>query len=224
MQITFVPEGNASTPFNQDDRNLEAASNWNGIQQENARMWQIIALASLSSFFIALGLIAYAIRLPDTKLIVVAVTPDGQATYFGKVDKTYTAAIPEISKEYQIKQFISLTHIWVIDADAQRKYIADTERMVQGAAIGALRSFYTANNPFNNIGILTQSVKLEPVLRQTDKTYVVYFTVTQKNSSGYDSGTKRYSALVNIEYFDSTFDNPLGLYITNFDIKQTEDK
>ena len=44
-----------------------------GMSQKNARMWQIIALVSLSSFFISLGILIYAVNLPKTIPVIVTV-------------------------------------------------------------------------------------------------------------------------------------------------------
>jgi type IV secretory pathway TrbF-like protein len=115
-------------------------------------------------------------------------------------------------------------HTWVIDHDAQQKYISETSAIVQSMAIKELDAFYRANNPFKNIGSRTRTVDIEPPLRQTEKTYIVYFTTFEKNASGYTVRTTRWSALINLDLFEPAVKNPLGIYITNFDIKKIEEK
>jgi hypothetical protein len=56
-QSFYIAEGSNGTAFTQDDHNLEIADTINGIAQKNARTWQIVALVSLASFFIALGIL-----------------------------------------------------------------------------------------------------------------------------------------------------------------------
>jgi type IV secretion system protein VirB5 len=75
------------TAFTQDDRNLEMADTIDGLAQKNARMWRLIALVSLSSFFIALGVLIYAVTLPETVPVMVTINPEGEAAYVGKIDK-----------------------------------------------------------------------------------------------------------------------------------------
>jgi type IV secretory pathway TrbF-like protein len=115
-------------------------------------------------------------------------------------------------------------HAWVIDADAQRRYIEETSAIVQAGAITELDAFYRSNNPFAVIGERTRTVDIEPPLKQTERTYITYFTTTEKNRNGYTLRTIRWSALINIDLFEPSVKNPLGIYITNFDIKQIEEK
>ncbi|MDR3337987.1 MAG: hypothetical protein LBT16_12370, partial [Treponema sp.] len=77
-QSFYASEGTNGTAFTQEGtHNLEMADTVNGLAQKNARMWQIIALVSLSSFFISLGLLIYTVNLPKTVPVVVTVNPEG---------------------------------------------------------------------------------------------------------------------------------------------------
>jgi len=222
----FPPDGANPTAFNKTSDDMTMQDTIQGMAQRNARTWQIIALASMSSFFISLFLLAYALNLPKTVPVIVTVNPEGQAHYVGKIDRSmYNATIPEISKEYLIRQFIELMHSWVIDKSAQNRYVETTQSIVQGGAIHQLDTFYRSDNPYNHLGMETSSAKIETLLKQTDKTYICYFRVIKRHINGYELSNKRWSALINIDTFDSKIENPLGLYITNFDLKQiAEDK
>jgi type IV secretion system protein VirB5 len=224
-QSFYVPEGSNGTAFTQDDHNLEMADTVDGLAQKNARMWQLIALVSLSSFFIALGVLIYAVTLPKTVPVVVTVNPEGEAAYVGKIDKSAygKTAIPDIAKEYQIKRLLSKMHQWVADKEAQQLYIAEAQSIVQSSAVRQLDLFFRSNNPFADFGNKTRSVSIEPPLKQTDKTYIVYFTTVEKHRSGYEGKRIRWSALVNLDQYEPGIENPLGLYITNFDIKAIEE-
>jgi type IV secretory pathway TrbF-like protein len=222
-QTLFIPEGTNGTAFTRDGRNLDILDTINGRAQKTARTWQIIALVSLSSLFIALGILIYAETLPRTVPVIVAVTPEGKASYAGKVDKEAygVSSVPEIAKEYLIRELIAKMHAWVIDPDAQQRYIAETQAVVQKGAAGQLDQFYRGNNPFARIGEVIQSVEIEPLHKQADKTYLAYFTVIQKTASGRELAQTKYSALINIDDgFVPTERNPLGVFITNFDIKR----
>jgi type IV secretory pathway TrbF-like protein len=221
----FAPDGDNSTRFNQDLKGLYQTDTINGLAQKNARMWQIIALCSLSSFFISLFICGYAVSLPKTVPVIVTVSPEGQAVYAGKVDRSLygSETIPETAKEYLIKKLLTNMYTWVIDRDAQQMFIVDANAIVQSGAVRQLDLFFRSNNPFTYLGDRTRAVSIEPPLKQTEKTYIVYFTATQKNRNGYTIHSARYSALVNIDLFESTVKNPLGIYITNFDIKLVEE-
>lgn len=234
---TFFSDGDApATPFNTglnhnkkktkdgsyDVDTVGMADTIQGLSQKNARMWQIIALVSLSSFFISLGICFYAVKLPKTVPVIVTVDTQGQATYVGTVNRSYWGRdkIPENAKTYQIKRLIANMYTWVIDRNAQNSYIHECETIIQGNAVSLLDSFFSENNPFNWIGVKTQSVIMEEPLRQTDKTYVIYYNViTLKN--GHEESNRRYSALVTLDFYQGIPEsNPLGIFITSFDIKE----
>jgi type IV secretion system protein VirB5 len=225
-QSFYVPDGTNGTAFAQDDHNLEIADTIDGLAQKNARMWQIIALVSLSSFFIALGALIYAVTLPETVPVVVTVNPEGEAAYAGKIDKSNygKTAVPDIAKEYQIKRLIAKMCQWAADKEAQQSYIAEAQSIVQSNAVRQLDHFFRSNNPFAEFGNKTRSVSIEPPLKQTDKTYIVYFTTLEKLRSGHEGKRVRWSALVNLDQYEPSMENPLGLYITNFDIKAIEER
>lgn len=221
----FTPENTPDNPFNRsnpvDKKSMAMVDTIQGIQAKNARMWQIIALISLSSFFISLGICMYAVKLPKTVPVIVTVNPEGKAEYVGRVDKSSYGkeSIPEIGKLYQIKRLITLMNRRVIDIEAQRNYVAESQSLVQAGAVDQLDTFYRENNPYDDFGTRIQSTEVEEPLKQSDSVYIVYFTRTTKTVSGYIVRQERFSMLVTIQYYQPTPENPLGIYITNFDIK-----
>lgn len=215
-------KSNGKPGFNQEM--VAAADTIQGLSQKNARMWQIIALVSLSSFFISLGICFYAVRLPKTVPVIVTVDSNGNASYVGKVDSSYwgKSNIPEHHKTSQVLKLITNMYTWSSDANAQNIFQKECENICQGAAVNQLDAFFIQNNPYEWTGIKTQSVKIDPPLKQTSNTYVVYYDVLT-----YQQGrlvqTRRFSALVTLGYFEVTEQtknlNPLGVYVTSFDIQ-----
>ena len=221
-QTVFIPQNTPDTAFNKmDSKGMAMADTIQGIQAKNARMWQIIALVSLLSFFISLGICFYAVKLPKTVPVIVTVNSEGKAEYHGEVDKNQYGkeSIPEIAKIYQIKRFIELMNRWVIDRDAQKNYITESQKLVQGGAIDQLDSFYIQNNPWDDFGSRIQSTVIDEPLKQSEFVYITYYTRTTKTVSGYTIREERFAVLITIQYYQPTPENPLGIYITNFDIK-----
>lgn len=219
---TFIPENDPETRFNAVDKKaLTMFDTIQGTAAKNARMWQIIALVCLGLIFVNIPIEIHALNLPKTVPVIVTVNNEGKAEYVGKVDKSMYGknSIPEIGKIYQIKQLITLMNSWVIDRDAQRNYVAQSQKLVQAGAVDQLDSFYRDNNPYDDFGTRIQSVVIEEPLKQSDAVYIVYYTRTTKTVSGYTIREERFAMLVTIEYYQPTTDNPLGIYITNFDIK-----
>lgn len=225
MAKTFFPaDGTNLTGFSKDRKKsgMAALDSVDGLSQKNARMWQIIALVSLSSFFISLGILVYAVNLPKTVPVIVTVDSEGHANYIGKVDKSLYGrqAIPENAKYYQMKKLIKNMYTIVIDENAQQDYIAEASAIVQDGAVQQLDIFFRQNNPFTDFGEYVQSVDIQQPLRQTDKTYFINFNVIRKNPNGYTIFSEEYTALINLDFYESVPEsNPLGIYITNFDIK-----
>jgi type IV secretion system protein VirB5 len=225
-QLYYASSGTNGTSFTQDDNNLEIADTINGLAQKNARTWQIIALVSLTSFFISLGILVYAVNLPKTVPVVVTVNNEGEAAFIGRIDKTRygDTSVPDIAKEYQIKRLLSRMYQWIIDREAQQAYISEAMSLVQSGAVKELDLFFRADNPFASFGEKTRSITIEPPLKQTEKTWIVYFTTIEKNITGYETRKVRWSALINLDLYQPRPENPLGIYITNFDIKHVEEK
>lgn len=225
MAKTFFPaDGTNLTGFSKDRKKsgMAALDSVDGLSQKNARMWQIIALVSLSSFFISLGILAYAVNLPKTVPIIVTVDSEGHANYVGKVDKSLYGrqAIPETAKTRPMKDLIKYMFTKYIDKDAQQNNINLANSIVQSGAVAQLDIFFRENNPFIDFGEYVQSVEIQDALKQTDKTYFINFEVTRKSLNGYVIYSQEYTALMNIDFYESVPEsNPMGIYITNFDIK-----
>ena len=233
----FFSDGDASpTPFNSfnkkqgkgkpgyNEEMIAAADTIQGLSQKNARMWQIIALVSLSSFFISLGICFYAVTLPKTVPVIVTVDNNGNASYVGKVDSSYwgKSNIPEHHKTSQVLKLITNMYTWSSDYNAQLIFQKECENICQGAAVNQLDTFFIENNPYEWTGVRTQSVKIDAPLKQTSNTYVVYYDVLTYQQ-GRLMQTRRFSALVTLGYYEVTEEtktlNPLGVYITSFDIQ-----
>lgn len=219
------PAGGNYSNLTSESRNLGLVDTINGQAMKNARMWQIIALVSLSSFFISLAIIAYAVTLPKTVPVIVTVNPEGKATYVGRVERSMynSSTVPENSKIYAMRRLLITMHTWVIDRDAQDMFVAEAASLVQGGAISQLDMFFRSNNPYTRLGEMTQSIDIEPPLKQTDTTYIVYFNTAQKDINGYIRRMARWSVLINLDLYETTESNPLGLYIVNFDLKELEE-
>lgn len=232
MLQVFTPGNNPETPFNtrprkkkknstHDTEAVYIAGTLQATYQKTARMWQIIALVSLSSFFISLFICFYAVTLPKTVPVIVTVNDEGEANYVGKVDKSYWGhtSIPENAKVHQIKVLIQNMNTWIIDGNAQQAYLDLCGSICQEPAITQLNEFILSNNPFNYLGILTKTVEIEEPMKQTNSTYVTYYNVLTFKK-GVLQKKERFSILTTLSFFEGTPEsNPLGIYISSFDIK-----
>lgn len=234
MLQSFIPANNPETPFNTretkkkknkdgsyDKEAVYVVGTLQATYMKTARMWQIMALSFLGALFLSIIICFYAVTRPATVPVIVTVNDEGYANYVGKVDKSYwgAGAIPENAKTFQIKRLVGNMNTWVIDKRAQQSYIKECEYICQGQSIEQLNNFFLANNPFSYTGRITKTVDIEEPLKQTERTYVVYYNVTTYEK-GVKTGVERFSMLVTLDYFRGVPENnPLGIYISAFDIK-----
>jgi len=234
MLSSFIPANNPETPFNTREikkkKNKDGSYNKEAVYvvgtlqatyMKTARMWQILALSFLGALFLSIIICAYSVTRPATVPVIVTVNDEGYANYVGKIDKSYwgAGAIPENAKTFQIKRLVGNMNTWVIDKRAQQGYIKECESICQGQAIDLLNTFFLENNPFSWIGIRTRTVDIEEPMKQTERTYVVYYNVTTFDK-GMEMERRRYSMLVTLDFFKGVPEtNPLGIYISSFDIK-----
>lgn len=227
MAKNFWPsEGTNLTAFSEDEKNegLRALNDHDGNAQKNARFLLLDAIVSKVCLFVALGFLIWAGTRPKTVPVIVTVdAASGAAAYVGKVDRSLWGkdAIPENAKYYQMKKLIRCMYTRVIDEAAQQQYVAEASALVQGGAVSQLDSFFRADNPFAELGSRVRSVEIQQPLAQTEKTYFVNFTVTTKDTKGYALSVEDYTALVVIDFYEAAPEsNPLGIYVTSFDIKK----
>ena len=123
-----------------------------------------------------------------------------------------------------LTQFSKLSGISWLLWKSTREYCLEKAVRIPNIKAFDLDDFFMENNPFNLFGVQTKTVKLEDPLRQTERTYVIYYDVVLYERGSYRS-TERYSALVTLDFFNGVPEsNPLGIYITDFDIKKVESK
>lgn len=224
-QKFFFSEGSNLTKFNEnpdkkgfvllDDRMSNAQKSKNLLELYSIVITAVVVLLA----------VAVIIGFTNKKLVpvIVTVNPEGEARYVGTVSKALynRNSIPENAKIKPVKDLIKYMYTVFSDSDAQNDYIRSAQALVQGTAVNQLDLFFQENNPFDDFGEQTQSVELQEPLKQTDRTYFINFTVVRKQK-GYTLFSEDYTALVNIDYFESVPEtNPLGIFITNFDIKKS---
>ena len=110
-------------------------------------------------------------------------------------------------------------HSWATDPDAQQLYINEALALVQKGAINELDLFFRRENPFAHNEDYTRTVVIESILHETENTYIVNFITDQKTVTGHPFKKYRWTALITITEFNPNTNNPLGLYVTHFDIR-----
>lgn len=224
MGITFFqPEGSNVTRFNEDPKKKGFAllENREAAAQKSKQVLELYSIVITVVVFLLTVTVLVGFTNKKLVPVIVTVNNEGEAKYVGTVDKALynKNSIPEIAKTRPIKQFIKYCNTIFTDENAQNDYIKEAQNLVQRDAISQLNLFFLENNPFNDFGMYTQNVEIQEPLKQSDKTYFVNYSVTKKQN-GYTIYQQDFTILINIDYFESVPEtNPLGIFITNFDIK-----
>lgn len=216
----YQPEGVNSTPFNSM---LNEYDRIIGMQNKENRVWRIIAVCSLLSFFLSLLLLLYAIKLPKTIPLVITVSDWGEAKYVGNVSKiSYSnIKVPDIAIQYQIKRFITNMNTITSDPQVMKKNINDCYNMLSASAQFKLSNLLKEDNPFNKFGSIKQEVIIESILRLSSQSYQVDYIQSQVTLTGIVKERTRYRAVISTELLEppenKKIENPLGIYISDFD-------
>lgn len=194
-----------------------------GLQNKENKTWRIIAIASLSFLFLSLILLLYAIKLPKTIPMVITVSEYGEAKYIGNVSKiSYSnMKVPDIAIQYQIKKFVTNMNTITSDAQVMKQNIKDCYNMLSGDAGLKLSNILKNNNPFDKFGDIKQSILLESILQLSPQSYQVDYIQSKITMTGIITDRTRYRGIISITLLeppeDKKIENPLGIYITDFD-------
>jgi type IV secretion system protein VirB5 len=109
-----VPEGDNKTPFNP----LTRYDRIIGEQCRESATWRRVAITAMAAFFLAAGILIYAVRLPKTVPLVILVSEWGEAKYSGDISHfTYgNIQVLEIAIQYQLRKFVN--NLFTIPGDA----------------------------------------------------------------------------------------------------------
>jgi hypothetical protein len=219
----FQGAGNNSTPFNSMLKEYDRII---GMQNKENRTWRVIAIVSLSAFFISLGLLLYAIKLPKTVPMVITVSDFGEAKYVGEVSRlSYdNINVPEIAIQFQIRKFIINMRTINSDATVMKQNINNLYTMLTTATAQKVSTMLRSENPFSDFGKFKRAAVIESLLKLSNEAYQVDFIETRMTQSGGILDRTRYRAIVSTELLEPSdnvkMENPLGIFISAFDISK----
>lgn len=226
MSKNFLPDGKAATPFNPQLEHFDMICGQ--VMKEN-RILKYVVIVSCLAFFFSIGITLYAISLPDSIPVLVTMNDFGETKYVGEVSRRnfQNFNVPEIAIQYQVKEFINLYNTLSTDRTVMKKSIDKTYHLLTSVTASKYSSLVRETQPFEDFGTRTREVffQTEP-LQLSNDTYQVDYTVITRQLNGTITDEKNYRALITIKVLqpsaDDIKDNPLGIYITSFDMKPLE--
>lgn len=214
-------KGNNSQPFKSMLKEYDRII---GLQNRENTTWRVIAVFSAAAFFLSLAVVFYAVNLPKTIPLVISVSEFGEAKYVGNVSKISYSSIkvPDIAIQYQVKRFITNMNTIASDPSVMRQNIKDCYNMLSGSSSNKFTKILKEDNPFEKFGSVKSNVLIESILQLSQQSYQVDYIQTIIPVAGNSTERIRFRAIISIVLLeppeDKKIENPLGIYISDFDI------
>ena len=222
----FVPQGTNQTPFNPQLQHFDYVCGQ--IIKEN-RLLKFIVVVSVLAFFLSIGITMYAVSQPDSIPVLVTMNDFGETQYIGPVSrKNYqNFNVPEVAIQAQVKEFISLSNTLSTDKTVMKNAVNKTYHLLTSVTAQRYSTLVKEQNPFADFGTRTREVlfQTEPLKVSAD-TYQVDYQLITRQLSGQVISNEAYRAVITIKMLqpaeEDIKDNPLGIYITSFDMKKID--
>ena len=224
----YNPKGTNDTPFNPQLQHFDFICGQ--IINEN-RILKFVVVAAVLSFFLSIGICIYAVAQPDSIPVLVTMNDFGETQYIGPVSrKNYqNFSVPEVAVQAQVKEFVNLTNTLSTDKTVMKKSVNKTYHLLTSTTASKYSTLVKEDNPFKDFGSRTKEVlfQTEP-LKVSGDTYQVDYQIVTRQLSGQLMSNESYRAVITVKMLqpseEDIKDNPLGIYITAFDMKPIDTK
>lgn len=222
----YSAKGFNETPFNPQLEHFDFICGQ--IIKEN-RIYKYVVVMACLSFFISICITIFAISRPDSIPVLVTMNDFGETRYVGEVTKKNYQGfnVPENAITYQVKKFINLYKSLSTDKIIAKKNVENLYHMLTSTSAMKYSNLIKENNPFKNFGESTNEVffETEP-LKISNDTYQVDYKIRRRSLDGYVLNDIRERAVISIKTLEPASDdikeNPLGIYVVDFDIKEIQ--
>ncbi len=224
MQKSYPPKGTNSTPFNPQLQHFDMICGQ--VMKENA----ILKLALVVLIFIiavlSIGISFFLTKRTQVIPAIVTMNDFGQAQYVGEVSRKnfQNFNIPEVAMTYQVKDFINIYKSLSSDKAVVKRNIEKAYHLLTAVSASKYSTLLREDNPYKDFGDHTREVEFETEpLKISKDTYQVDYRLITRTLTGVIIKDIRQRAVITIKALNPTEediqDNPLGIYITDFDIK-----
>lgn len=226
MSKNYTPEGQNATPFNAQLEHFDYICGQ--VIQEN-RMLKFVTTIATVGFLLSIAICFYAVTQPETVPVLINLNEFGESQYIGKVTKKnyQNFNVPEVAVIYQVKKFLQLKETLSTDRAVMKKSMKEIYGMLTSNSSMRFNTFVKEDDPYKDFGYKTKEVifQTEP-LQVSTNTYQVDYQVTTRTITGGITETNLRRALITTEMLQPSDEdittNPLGIYITNFDIQKLQ--
>lgn len=216
--------GNGRIKESFDTPYARAAQEWDrrmGQSVVQARGWRWVALASLlTSAVLAVGLVVQA----RNKQVVTYVVPINELGQPGKITLANNAYQPTATQSgYFVAELVKMSRARSLDPVVTRDAMTKAYRYLAGDAIPQMNALAGSDPLLAEMGRgqrVARSVEIASVLQRSATTFQVRW-VEAEFASGLQRSREAFTGLFEIKLVPPTneadaFNNPLGLFVTNF--------
>lgn len=224
MQKSYPPTGTNSTPFNPQLQHFDMICGQ--VMNEN----KVLKLATVVLVFIiavlACGITFFLTKRTQIVPALVTMNDFGETQYIGEVSrKNYqNFNVPEIAITYQVKDFLNCYKSLSSDKAVVKQNIEKAYHLLTATSSSKFSTLLREDNPYKEFGNHTKEIifETEP-LRISKDTYQVDYQIVTRTLTGIKLDEVRQRAVITVKILNPAEEdikaNPLGIYITDFDIK-----
>ncbi len=211
------------TPLSDQKRYQLAYEEWSsrvGNAESQLKNWRLAFLLSML-LLLVLSFCLYSVASMHDRHVYIAEVKAGEHVI--NVQTLPERATPTNAQEaYFINQFLQYTMTLPIDPVIARENWLNAYKIVEGTAIEQLTNYARAHNPFENIGVQTQSIQVEQYHPVSNRSYEVTWIQTTFDTKGHLQSKQLYHGVFTLSQGDipktvrDIVVNPLGLKISYF--------
>ena len=224
MQKSYPPAGTNATPFNPQLHHFDMICGQ--LMNENRLLKMAVVVLVGIIAVLSIGIVFFLTKRTQIVPALVTMNDFGQTQYVGEVSrKNYqNFTVPEVAITYQVKDFLSCYKTLSSDKAVVKGNIDKAYHLLTSTSSSKFSTLLRENNPYKEFGSQTREILFETEpLKITKDTYQVDYKIVTRSLSGTKISEIRQRAVVTVKVLTPADDdikaNPLGIYITDFDIK-----
>lgn len=221
---SYPPQGTNATKFNPQIQHFDMICGQTNRENKMLKLEVVVLVCII--LVLSIGIVFFLTKRTQIVPALVTMNDFGQTQYIGEVSrKNYqNFNIPEVAVTYQVKDFLNLYKTLSSDKEIVKKNIEKAYHLLTATSASKYSTLLKENNPYKDFGNYTKEVVFETEpLKISKDTYQVDFRQIVRTLQGMIVEENRQRAVVTIKTLNPTDedikDNPLGIYITDFDIK-----
>lgn len=221
---SYPPKGTNATRFNPQLEHFDMICGQTMRENKMLKL-EIVILVGIV-LVLSLGIVFFLTKRTQIVPALVTMNDFGQTQYIGEVSrKNYqNFNIPEVAVTYQVKEFITLYKSLSSDKGVVKNNIEKTYHLLTAVSASKYSTMLKEENPYIDFGSYTKEVEFETEpLKISKDTYQVDYRYRKRTLTGLLVDEYRQRAVITVKNLIPTEedikDNPLGIYITDFDIK-----